>query len=198
MFKFCWWGGEEVKTDHEKGGGKKKKKTEKRNTKVSEPLLMGARAGEKNRAIAQERDSRIVRHRCTGRGPVQWLFRPSSKRGFLYCPRCPGSAVWRKAGLFLVPWPRVHVPGWIGHVFHGVNGCFVVWLRARATARGLIYFGVEEPVIVVAHWCGSRHRCKCARVPGWWTAIMQLGSCEWVARWLWKRGGQERVFLFTF
>jgi hypothetical protein len=60
-----------VKTDHEKGGGKKKKKTEERNIKVSEPLLMGARAGEKGRAIAQERDSRIVRHRCTGRGPVQ-------------------------------------------------------------------------------------------------------------------------------
>ena len=59
-----------MKTDHEKGGGKKKK-TEIINTKVSEPLLMGARAGEKNRAIAQERDSRIVRHRCTGRGPVQ-------------------------------------------------------------------------------------------------------------------------------
>ena len=60
-----------MKTDQEKGGGKKKKKTVKRNTKVSEPLLMGARAGEKNRAIAQERDSRMVRHRCTGRGPVQ-------------------------------------------------------------------------------------------------------------------------------
>ena len=69
MFRVYGGGrGEEVNERSAKKAEKKKKKEE-TNTKVSEPLLSGAGAGKVGRAIARERDGRIVRQRCAG--PVQ-------------------------------------------------------------------------------------------------------------------------------